>query len=131
MAKSSRGTSRCALSRCGAIASWCGRLPRICSRPPPPAKCSQGFDVCRDFRCTKVVANHFRRATQDAASAIFADGRDRDWNMDYLAWAAILLAIGLSLAMLEVFVPSGGLLGFMSMTSMLAAIFLAFRHGPW
>jgi membrane-bound ClpP family serine protease len=51
--------------------------------------------------------------------------------MDYLAWAAILLAIGLTLAVLEVFVPSGGLLGFLSFLSMLAAVYLAFRHGPW
>ena len=46
--------------------------------------------------------------------------------MDYLAWAAILLAIGLTLAVLEVFVPSGGLLGFLSFLSMLAAIILPF-----
>jgi membrane-bound ClpP family serine protease len=51
--------------------------------------------------------------------------------MDYLSWAAILLAVGLALAMLEVFVPSGGLLGFLSILSMLSAVFLAFRHGPW
>ena len=51
--------------------------------------------------------------------------------MDFLVWAAILLCIGLALAMLEVFVPSGGLLGFLSMMAMLAAVILAFRHGPW
>ena len=51
--------------------------------------------------------------------------------MDFLVWAAILLCIGLALAMLEVFVPSGGLLGFLSLMSMLAALILAFRHGPW
>lgn len=51
--------------------------------------------------------------------------------MDYLVWAAILLCLGLALAVLEVFVPSGGLLGFLSILSMLAAVFLAFRHGPW
>jgi membrane-bound ClpP family serine protease len=51
--------------------------------------------------------------------------------MDLLLWAAVLLCIGLALAMLEVFVPSGGLLGFLSILAMLAAVFLAFRHGPW
>jgi len=51
--------------------------------------------------------------------------------MDYLVWAAILLCVGLSLAVVEVFVPSGGLLGFLSITAMLAAVILAFRHGPW
>ena len=51
--------------------------------------------------------------------------------MDFLVWAAILLCIGLALAMLEVFVPSGGLIGFLSMLAMLGAIVLAFRHGPW
>lgn len=51
--------------------------------------------------------------------------------MDYLVWAAILLSVGLALAMLEVFIPSGGLLGFLSILSLLSAVFLAFRHGPW
>lgn len=51
--------------------------------------------------------------------------------MDLLGWAVILLLVGLSLAILEVFVPSGGMLGFLSVTSILAALFLAFRHGPW
>jgi membrane-bound ClpP family serine protease len=51
--------------------------------------------------------------------------------MDYLVWAGILLSIGLALAMLEVFVPSGGLLGFLSLMSLLAAVIMAFRHGPW
>ena len=46
-------------------------------------------------------------------------------------WAAILLCRRSALAMLEVFVPSGGLLGFYRSLSMLAAVFLAFRHGPW
>ena len=47
--------------------------------------------------------------------------------MDLLGWAVILLLVGLSLAILEVFVPSGGMLGFLSVTSILAALFLAFR----
>jgi membrane-bound ClpP family serine protease len=51
--------------------------------------------------------------------------------MDLLGWAAILLVVGLSLAMLEIFVPSGGVLGFLSVTSIIAALFVAFRHGPW
>lgn len=51
--------------------------------------------------------------------------------MDLLVWAAILLVIGLALAVLEVFVPSGGLLGFLSLVSMLSAVAMAFRHGPW
>lgn len=51
--------------------------------------------------------------------------------MDPLAWAAILLLVGLALAMLEVFVPSGGVVGFLSVVSLIAAIVLAFRQGPW
>lgn len=51
--------------------------------------------------------------------------------MDLLGWAAILLVVGLSLAMLEIFVPSGGMLGFLSVTSIIAALFLAFRYSPW
>ena len=50
---------------------------------------------------------------------------------DLLLWASILLLIGLALAFLEVFVPSGGVLGFLSVVSIVAAIVLAFRHGTW
>ncbi len=51
--------------------------------------------------------------------------------MDYLFWATILLSVGLILAVLEVFVPSGGLLGFLAFVSLFSAVALAFRHGPW
>ncbi|HEY2841922.1 MAG TPA: NfeD family protein [Pirellulales bacterium] len=51
--------------------------------------------------------------------------------MDLLGWAAILLFVGLALAMLEIFVPSGGVLGFLSVTSIIAALFVAFRHSAW
>lgn len=46
--------------------------------------------------------------------------------MDPLAWPAILLFVGLALLVLEVFVPSGGLLGFLSLSAMAAGIALAF-----
>lgn len=46
-------------------------------------------------------------------------------------WAALLLLVGLGLVMLETFVPSGGILGFLSFTSILASIVLAFyQSGP-
>lgn len=51
--------------------------------------------------------------------------------LDPLAWAALLMLIGLSLAILEVFVPSGGVIGFLSIMSVLSAIGLAFYRGPW
>ncbi len=51
--------------------------------------------------------------------------------MDPLAWSALLLIVGLVLVTLEVFVPSGGVLGFLSIVSLLAGIILAFYHsGP-
>ena len=46
--------------------------------------------------------------------------------MEPLAWPAILLFVGLALLVLEVFVPSGGLLGFLSLSAMAAGIALAF-----
>ena len=49
---------------------------------------------------------------------------------DPLIWAAILLLIGLSLVVLEVFVPSGGVIGFLSVVSVLSAVALAFYRGP-
>ena len=51
--------------------------------------------------------------------------------VDPVAWAALLLLIGLSLAVLEVFVPSGGVIGFLSIASVLSAIALAFYRGAW
>jgi membrane-bound ClpP family serine protease len=42
-------------------------------------------------------------------------------------WAVLLLALGLGLAMLEVFIPSGGILGFLAFSSILAGIILGFR----
>lgn len=48
--------------------------------------------------------------------------------MDPLAWSVLLLLLGLLLLFLEVFVPSGGVLGFISVASIAAAIALAFYH---
>ncbi len=50
--------------------------------------------------------------------------------MDLWVWAVLLLLIGLGLAVLEVFVPSGGILGFLSICTVLGSVFLAFRQGP-
>lgn len=51
--------------------------------------------------------------------------------MDPLVWAGLLLLVGLALVMTEVFVPSGGVLGILSATAILAAIILAFyKSGP-
>lgn len=48
--------------------------------------------------------------------------------MTPLAWAACLLAFGLLIVLVEMFVPSGGVLAFISGVSIIAAIVLAFRH---
>jgi membrane-bound ClpP family serine protease len=48
--------------------------------------------------------------------------------MDPILWAILLLAFGLALICAEVFVPSGGVLGFLSVASMVAAIALAFYY---
>src|SRR4051812_32477282 len=50
--------------------------------------------------------------------------------MYLLGWALVLLLIGLSLIVLEVFVPSGGVLGFMAAMTVLAAIGLGFYASP-
>jgi membrane-bound ClpP family serine protease len=51
--------------------------------------------------------------------------------LDPLAWAVILMLAGVCLAVLEVFIPSGGVIGFLSIVSVLSAIALAFYRGPW
>ena len=50
--------------------------------------------------------------------------------MTLWAWAILLLVTGLGLTILEVFFPSGGILGFLAVCSVVAAIVLAFRSGP-
>ncbi|MBX3415074.1 MAG: hypothetical protein KF708_20490 [Pirellulales bacterium] len=50
--------------------------------------------------------------------------------MDYLAWASILLIVGLALVALEFFLPTGGVLGFLAVCTILAAITLAYMSGP-
>ena len=49
--------------------------------------------------------------------------------MEPLVWAALLLLLGMLLVMLEVFVPTAGVLGFLSVASILAGIGLAFYNG--
>lgn len=48
------------------------------------------------------------------------------------AWAILLLMVGFGLAVMEVFIPSGGILGFLAICSVIAAITVGFMDGrPW
>jgi membrane-bound serine protease (ClpP class) len=49
--------------------------------------------------------------------------------LDPLSWAIILMLLGCGLVVMEVFVPSGGILGFLSAVAIIASIVMAFRHG--
>jgi membrane-bound serine protease (ClpP class) len=51
--------------------------------------------------------------------------------MDIWIWPILLLSLGLSLAILEVFFPTGGILAFFSGAAMLGAILLGFRSDPY
>lgn len=46
--------------------------------------------------------------------------------MDALVWIVALLVVGLAVLVLEVFLPSGGVLGFLSVLAIGAAIVMAF-----
>ncbi len=46
--------------------------------------------------------------------------------MNGIVWAVVLLVIGLAVMMLEVFLPSGGVLGFVSVVAIVSAIVTAF-----
>jgi membrane-bound ClpP family serine protease len=51
--------------------------------------------------------------------------------LDPLSWAILLMLVGGLLAISEVFVPSGGILGLLSIVAIVASIWLAFyHHGP-
>lgn len=50
--------------------------------------------------------------------------------MEPWVWAVVIFFAGLALAMLEVFIPSGGIIGFLSLTAVVASIVLAFRQSP-
>lgn len=46
---------------------------------------------------------------------------------DYVIWAIVFLAVAAALFVIEVFVPSGGLLGFFAATSLVAGLVLLFK----
>lgn len=48
--------------------------------------------------------------------------------MSPLTWSILLMIVGLLLVMVEVFIPSGGVLGVLSIGSLIASIVLAFYH---
>jgi membrane-bound ClpP family serine protease len=50
--------------------------------------------------------------------------------MDPVYWAGLLIIVGIATAVIELFVPSGGLLGLISLASLVVAIGLAFKQGP-
>ena len=50
-------------------------------------------------------------------------------GLDPLSWAIILLLVGCALIILEVFLPSGGILSFLSLAALVASLVMAFRRG--
>lgn len=50
--------------------------------------------------------------------------------MDLWIWAILLLVTGASLAVMEVFFPSAGILGFLSTVAVLGAVVMGFYSGP-
>ena len=50
--------------------------------------------------------------------------------MDPLYWSILLLGLGVALIVLELFVPSGGVLGVLALVSLLAAIWVGYTGGP-
>lgn len=49
--------------------------------------------------------------------------------MEPWLWAVLLLAVGLSLTIVEIFIPSHGLIGFTALCAIVASIIVAFRQG--
>ena len=47
--------------------------------------------------------------------------------MEPITWAIILIVVGASLIVLELFIPSGGIIGFLSAASFIAAVIMGFQ----
>lgn len=47
-----------------------------------------------------------------------------------IAWAILLMVVGCVLVVLEVFIPSGGIISILAAVSFIASIFVAFQPGP-
>jgi membrane-bound ClpP family serine protease len=63
---------------------------------------------------------------------VWADGFWAGQGLAPWAWAILLLVLGLALVVLEFFIPSGGILGFLAACSIIAAIAVGFMDGrPW
>ena len=48
--------------------------------------------------------------------------------LDPIGWAIVLLVLGCGLLVLEVFIPSGGLLGFFAFVAIVGSMVMAFRR---
>jgi membrane-bound ClpP family serine protease len=51
--------------------------------------------------------------------------------MSPLYWAVLLMAFGLGLIVLEMFLPSGGVIGFISLSAVVTSIIMAFRYSEY
>lgn len=49
-------------------------------------------------------------------------------GLDPISWAIILLLVGCAMIVLEVFLPSGGILSFLSVAALVASLTMAFRR---
>ena len=49
--------------------------------------------------------------------------------LDPISWAIILILLGCGLVVLEVFIPSGGLISFLAVLALLGSIYMAFQRG--
>ncbi len=48
-----------------------------------------------------------------------------------MLWPIVLLLLGLLFVALELFIPSGGVLGFLAGASVVASVYVGFMQGPW
>ncbi len=50
--------------------------------------------------------------------------------VDPWVWAVLLVVVGLGLAVLELFIPSGGVLAFLAISSIVGGVIVGFMQGP-
>lgn len=83
---------------------------------------------CTEPNLARLTASRYSNISYDTR-AVYPRQRDAI-AMDPWVWAVLLLVLGTGLAVLEIFFPSAGILGFLAAIALVAAVVMGFNQGP-